>query len=145
MLRNINVVGSIMPNDKLNTETPLFSVYVPTSIRGFWRMWNREDRESNISKIQFCVRQATAFIQTTMQNQVTSNSYVGKMKVATELQHCYRIIESLKNARIGLENLCQTYRDDASIVAKIQMIRDEIEDFLSATTIVLQSSPPRLS
>lgn len=145
MVRNMNVVASLMPNDKLNTETPLFSVYIPTSVRGLWRLWNREHRESNIAQIQSCVRQATAFIQATMQNEVLSNSYAGKMKLATELQHCHRTMESLNNAKIGLENLCQTYRDDASIVAKINMIKHEIEDFLNATTIVLQSRHPTIT
>lgn len=140
MLRNITVVASLMPNDKLNTEEPLFTVYVPTSTRGAWRLWSGEHRETNISKVQSCVRQATLFVQTTMQNQVVSASFNGKMKAAMEVQHCKRTMDALEVCAIGLSNLAQTYRDDASIVAKIQMLRDEIHDFHRATNIALGDS-----
>ena len=141
MLRNINVVASCMPNDKLNTDGSLFSIYVPTSIRGLWRFLYREGRESNVSDIQSCIRQATAFIQHTMQNRVISHTFHGKLKAATELQQCHRMMEALKRASQGIDNLTQTYKDDASIVSKLKMIEHEIEDFVNATTIVLQISP----
>lgn len=142
MLRNTNVVASVMPNDKLNTECPLFSVYVPTSTRGIWRLWCGEQREGNISKVQCCVRQATAFIQSTMQTQVVSSTFNGRIKAAIDIQQCRRVMESLKGAIVGLDNLKQTYRDDVSIVAKINMIQNEIVDFLHATTVLQTDTAP---
>ena len=132
MLRNLNVVALLMPNDKLNTEQSLFSVYNPTAIRGVVRYLYSENRESNISKIQSCMQKAMTFITFKMDNQIPEESYSTRIQAITERQHCIRIIACLEAAQHGLLNLCQTYRDDASIVAKIYMLKHEIDDFLQA-------------
>ena len=138
MMRNVTVVASIMPNDKLNTEYEFFSVYTPTSMRGLFRYWSGETRETNVSKIQASIRQAAQFVQASMQNEVTTaNNFSGRMKAATQIQQCQRILDTLRKAVTGIDNLKQTYKDDASIVAKLHMIRNEIEDFLNATNTVM--------
>ena len=138
MLRNLNVVGSLQPNDKLNTESPLFSVYVPTPTRGLMRLWCQEDRESNASAIQSVVRQTTSYVLNAQQSRHTQGGcIVTAFKDATEMQLCSRMLETLQMSVYGLEHMCQTYREDASILAKLQMIKHEILDFLFTTKHML--------
>ena len=146
ILRNVNVVASLMPNDKLNTEGNLFSVFAPTSFRGVVRLFYREDRETNVSRIQSTIRQAKTFVSNTMQYEIVSNNFNGRMKLTTQLQQCSRMMSALKAAVQGLENITQTYKEDASIVAKLNMLKYEIEDFIAATQIALSvSSPQRIT
>ena len=143
MLRNINVVASLMPSDKLNTENAVFSVYTPTSIRGAVRYWWGESREANVNRIQSSIRQAKTFIQSILQNEMTASNLQGRMKAVIEMQQCSRMLQSLQQATVGLKNLMQTYRDDASICAKLKILQEEINDFVSATTVVLETSTVR--
>jgi hypothetical protein len=143
MLRNIKVVASLMPNDKLNTEAALFSIYVPTSMRGLWRFWEREHREANISRVQSCIRQAIVIIQTVLQTRDNADTFRARFQMTTEMQQCRRIMDALLEARIGLQNLAQTYRDDASAVAKLIMVDHEIEDFVHATQSAMQEHGTR--
>ena len=56
----------------------------------------------------------------------------------------------LKTAVEGLTNMQATYRDDASIAAKIELLIEEIHDFLENTEALVKqnsssgSSPPTL-
>jgi len=133
MLRNINVVASLMPNDKLNTEGGTFAVYVPTATRGAWRYWASETREANLTRVQSAVRQAKTFISGVadeQQAEAEDSKVRTRVQASIRSRQCIRMLDALKKASGGLENLCQTYRDDASIVAKINMVRDEIDDFV---------------
>lgn len=143
MLRNIHVVASLMPNDKLNTEGDTFAVYAPTATRGAWRYWTSETREANLMRVQSAVRQAKTFVSNVVHQQhvAVDPGLQAQVQLSIHTKQCSRTLEALHRASAGLANMCQTYRDDASIVAKINMVRDEIDDFVTAVDAAL----PRLS
>lgn len=128
-LRNISILGSISQNDKLNTNDETFSIYVPTVLRGAVRLWYSEKRCSNIQKIQENVRLAITFIQNSSQefSSLTSETYSS----AARQNQCRRMFNSLEKSKKGLANLQQTYRDDTTMFTQLQIIMDEIDDFIT--------------
>tara|TARA_B100001989_G_C24549475_1_gene473276 strand:- start:538 stop:1101 length:564 start_codon:yes stop_codon:yes gene_type:complete len=145
-LRNLTILGSISHNDKINTNEETFSIYVPTALRGLVRTWYSEKRCSNSQKIQDTVRAGIAFVQNTSQELLveTTETY----SKANKQKQCVRIFHSLEKSKIGLNNLQQTYRDDTTMHTQLQIIMDEIDDFVSIVSqqsqmhfLLLSSSP----
>ena len=134
-LRNLTILASISHNDKVNTNDETFSIYVPTVFRGIVRKWYAETRVSNSQKIQDTVRAGIAFVQSTSQ-ELFSETNETYSKVSKKKQ-CARIFNSLQQTRTGLRNLKQTYKDDTGMQTQLQIIIDEVDDFVS---IVMQQS-----
>lgn len=148
-LRNLTILGSISHNDKINTNDETFSIYVPTALRGLVRTWYAEKRCSNCQKIQDTVRAGIAFVQTTSQELLveTCETY----SKANKQKQCVRIFHSLEKSKLGLNNLQQTYRDDTTMHTQLQIIMDEIDDFVSIVSqqpqmhFLLMSSSPTIA
>lgn len=145
-LRNLTILGSISHNDKINTNDETFSIYVPTALRGLVRTWYSEKRCSNSQKIQDTVRAGISFVQNTSQELMTEN--IETYSKANKQKQCVRIFHSLEKSKLGLNNLQQTYRDDTTMHTQIQIIMDEIDDFVSIVSqqphmhfLLLSSSP----
>ena len=139
VLRNLTILGSISHNDKLNTNEETFSIYVPTVLRGLARSWYSEKRNSNLQKIQDTMRYAIQFIQNTSQDII--NDTAESFAKASKEKHCKRMFQTLDKSKTGLANLKQTYRDDVTMHAQLQLIMDEIDDFIS---IVGANTQPQL-
>lgn len=134
-LRNLSILGSISQNDKLNTNDETFSIYVPTVMRGAVRLWYAEKRSSNIQKIQETVRLAITFIQTSSQEFTPDQNETYSR--ASKQNQCRRMFQSLEKSKNGLTNLQQTYRDDTTMYTQLQIIMDEIDDFVSIANVQL--------
>ena len=72
----------------------------------------------------------------------TKNVFCHKQK------QCVRIFHSLEKSKLGINNLQQTYRDDTTMHTQLQIIIDEIDDFVSIVSqqsqmhfLLLSSSP----
>lgn len=142
-LRNLTVVASLVQNDKLITNDVIFAVHEPSTSRSLYRMVYRETREHNLIKLQTIVREAKTFVTATMTHSaatVVDPSFHGVLQSTTNQQMCLRMINALRQSTQGLRHLQQTYKDDASIKAKLQILVDEIDDFLLAT----QRASPQL-
>ena len=127
-LKNLSILASLSQNDKLNTNEDIYTIYIPTSVRGMVRFWYSEKRSSNIVKIHETVRTATKFVRQIITECENENfNYQKELK----LQQCKRMVQSIIKSTKGLENLKQTYRDDHAITVNIQLIIDEIEDFIT--------------
>jgi len=155
-LRNLTILGSISHNDKVNTNDETFSIYVPTALRGLWRTWYSEKRCSNSQKIQDTVRAGISFVQNTSQELMTET--IESYSKANKQKQCVRIFHSLEKSKFGLNNLQQTYRDDTAMHTQIQIIMNEIDDFVSIVSLqphmhfllltsspTITSSPPPIS
>ena len=145
-LRNLGVIASIAQNDKMNTEGEVFSIYTPTSLRGVVRMYYGESRETNITRIQQNIRSAKTFITNSLSEIHTNEndertSFALKISLSTQTQSCQRMLMALKDCIVGLKNLSATYREDASITSKLNILINEVEDFCASTTSVSQTSP----
>ena len=115
-----------------------------------------EGRDINIRRIQQCIRDAKKHITTLLQkNQendarrdvLSQENLALKLNNVGEHNHCFRLCEALKSAGEGLKNLQQTYRDDATVFAKLKILTDEITDYCDVTFEVTKriSSPAKSS
>ena len=141
-LRNLRVIASLMHNDKLNTEGDTFTAYAPTAMRGAVRKYYGEHREGNVLRVQETMRAAKAFVVQALSCDYgsTDDGTVQRNVVATTMQQqCCRMLAALESALVGLDHLRQTYKDDASISAKLDIVSDEIRDFLGAVATTRKS------
>lgn len=128
--RNLKVISSLRQNDKLTTEHLLFTTHEPTMTRSAYRIWYRENRESNIDKVQSCVRDAKMFIERVISYDETTETFGGRLQSETQLSLCKRMFHAVQEVVPGLHNLSVTYKDDTGILAKIEILINEIEDFV---------------
>lgn len=138
-LNNLHVLGALSHNDKLMTNEDIFDIYAPTSLRGLFRMWYRERRVTNIARIRQCVRSAINFSSksledtTALMNSSPSSSPQSeqmKLRIDTHAMQHLRMLDGLTRAKGGLHNLLQTYREDAASASQVQLLMEEIEDFI---------------
>ena len=129
ILKNIFVITEVSHNDKLMTNGDYFYIYTPTSMRGIMRYWSGEDRTHNVERIRQTIHSAFACVQTSMPDKMLSNQNNFHSGVAF-MKH-YRIIKALDASKKGLSNMISTYHDDAMVRGQLQIILDEVEDFLT--------------
>ena len=134
-------------NDKLITCNEVFAVHEPTSFRALYRWSYGENREVNLTRLQTVVRDAKNFVTAVYSSRVNAeHDFASCLHTTTMQQTCRRMLVALRSSIKGIENLHQTYRDDHSIRAKLQILIDEIRDFVEATikasSPILESAPP---
>lgn len=134
-LKNLLVLTEMTHNDKLMTNGDCFYIYTPTSLRGFVRYWSGEDRLHNIERIRQTIHSAFACVQTSIPTisrvSTSPKSKVSRVQDGIAVLKHLRIVKALAASRIGLRNMLQTYHNDATIKTQLQIIIDEVEDFLT--------------
>lgn len=142
VLNNLHIIAAISHNDKLMTNDDAFNIYTPTTMRGLFRMWYGENRGQNVQRIRSTVRgaisfatksfdDASALLPDDAQQEV---SEMVKFRVYTvALQHM-RMMQALKSSCRGLNNMLQTYREDAALSSQLSLIEQEINDFVTVWT-----------
>ena len=138
--RNLKVIASLKQNEKLITEGPIFEIHPPTMGRSLWRVWRSEGRERNFDKIQCCIREAKNFIEKTVASTEQSDTFCGQLHLITQAKLSQRVMLAMEDAIPGLDNVAVTYREDAGVLAKIDLIKEEINDFIIATRSILARS-----
>lgn len=148
VLRNLGVIAALKQNDKLSTEGDFFTIYVPTAMRSVMRMMYRESREQNLIRCAECIRGAQTFVTNTISehglaSDTSNSSDTIQMRFHRQMQVqlCARVLHALSEATVGLDNLTQTYADDAAMLVKIRQVKTEVTDFLESTNLVATSSP----
>lgn len=146
VLRNLGVIAALKQNDKLQTEGEFFAVYVPTVMRGLVRMLYGEAREMNMQRVTECIHKAKNYVSTTLAehgNDSDQEHISVQMKLLrhNQIQHCTRVLHALSEINTGLDNLVETYRDDAAMVCRIRNLKDEVNDFVESTQFVAKTSP----
>ena len=137
-LCNLTTLGQIKQNDKLQTEGEVFTIYVPTVMRGMIRFLYGETREVNLRRIYECIQSGKDFVTNRMsefsaENNVTTSTFQMKVQRHDQYKLCIRIIDAFKDSLQGFENLEETYKDDASLVSRIRNMKSEISDFCQYT------------
>ena len=154
ILVNLGVLAALKQNDKLLTEGEHFAIYIPTVLRGAVRMYYRESRELNVRRIGECIDRAKGSVSAILSEhtQVTpSDAQIiaedGKESIQmrlyrrTQMQQCTRLLHAMAEINTGLDNLVETYRDDAGLVVRLRNIKDDVNDFVDITQYVGRTSP----
>ena len=127
-LRNLTVLGEIKQNDKLTTYSDTFEIYPPTVLRGLYRKWQGEARILNFQRIQETINSACTYITSTRETLQNTQYDVSKEHLKRK---CERIIMAMKTSKSGLENLSHTYFDDTTSKVRINLVIQQIDDFIS--------------
>jgi|TARA_E500000178_G_scaffold340351_1_gene382948 hypothetical protein len=153
-LNNLNILAVLSQNDKLLTNDDTFDIHAPTTMRAMYRFWSGEKRSTNIQRVRICVRSAKDYIWRSLEevnamgstscppspesstngdfHLITPDSTM-HLKLKTTLMQHLRMSDALKRSQKGIHNLLQTYRDDPALTSQVQVIVDEISDFLAVT------------
>lgn len=143
-LHNLFVLAAISHNDKLATNGERFGINPPTTTRGAMRMWYGERRETNIQRVQQCIRSARAHASRALEeaeclercSEPTSSIEVHIRSL--RLQHD-RFVEAVARSRVGVSNLLATYRDDAAHASQIALVLQEIDDYLTVSSMKMKN------
>jgi hypothetical protein len=137
-LNNLHVLSALSHNDKLMTNEDAFDIYTPTSLRGLVRTWYGERRVQNVQRIRQTIRAGIAFVNTSLEdaNMILSTMSEDHHHHAAlslrfdtmALQH-FRMFDAVCKSQAGLQNMLQTYREDASLTAQLSLMVTEIDDF----------------
>lgn len=108
-LINLKVLQSLQCHNRLDTTQPLFKIHTTAEWIPAWikRWWAQQTRTTDLSRIQSLYNDAM-----TMMNE--------RHPQAERLQ------AYLSESRKGLESLMTTYRNDPTIVARIEVILDSV-------------------
>jgi hypothetical protein len=112
VLMNLHVLSQTEPRDKLCTTSTPFNLAPPSAARNMWRMWTGEGRSVNVERVREQVCKAISYLE----------GEDGSAVAAA------RVTSALIGAQRGLRTLMVTYADDASIVAQLNVICDDITD-----------------
>ena len=106
---NLRVLGKIRAHDRLDTSGPTFRIYTAGFVPLFlYRWWHRSSRERDIARIE--------------------EVYDSAFKIFEDDERdTHRIQREMELSVSGLRSLCTTYEDDATVVARLEMLVDRIE------------------
>ncbi len=108
-LINLKVLQSLQCHNRLDTTQPLFKIHTTAEWIPAWikRWWAQQTRTTDLSRIQSLYNDAM-----TMMND--GHPQAERLQVY------------LSGSRKGLESLMTTYRNDPTIVARIEVILDSV-------------------
>lgn len=106
-LINLRVLQSLQCHHRLDTTEPLFKIHTAAEWIPTWakRWWAQQSRSTDLSRIQSVYNDAVSLLR--------------EDHVQSERLRLY-----LSESRKGLESLMTTYRNDPTIVARIEVILD---------------------
>ena len=136
VLNNLHVLSALSHNDKLMSNQDAFDIYQPTSLRGLFRTWYGEGRAQNVQRVRQTVRAGIGFASRALEDAnallatAAPDDAAMRLRIdTTALQH-FRMIDALTRACEGLQNLRQTYRDDAALASQLVLLVGEAEDYV---------------
>jgi hypothetical protein len=127
MLNQLKVLAMIDLGDKLCTETPMFSLQPSGFQQTVWRTLSGESRVRNLRAIADVV---TSVIDHVESHVPTSGTWSNM----TDKQLILQLVEALKQAQNGLQNLTWSYNYDKTTTAQIDTIIETIEQFVVRCT-----------
>ena len=109
---NLKVIGSIVVNTKLYTKGTYLNIEQPMMIPESFRRWYRQDsRDDAIKRIDRTITKASSYVE------------ADKDKL---------MMQYLKDAKIGITNMKETYSTCVQTVARLDTILDKIKTILSS-------------
>lgn len=133
LLNNLHVIAALTPFDKLITNGDRFDIHAPSRLREVYRTWQGEKRGNNM----FCVRQTLRScyhcINTLIEppHNATDGNPAATLRLHKMAILHVRLCQALSAACVGMENLLQTYKDDATMSGQIEISITEARDFLT--------------
>lgn len=123
-MHNLGVVGRLLEQDKLVTNSIRFTIRPPAITREIMRRWYGEGREHSIEALNSLFSSALTLLALLHSDKAPSDQAVSKGRLERHIQ----------KALEGVKNLKQTYRDDVDMVARLSQLEDETGERLTRIT-----------
>ena len=109
---NLKVIGQIPCDTKLSVHSGQLKMDSAINLIWFWRWVRGDSRKKSITYVK----------------NVITNSIVlyNAFSQSNDKEHSLRIKDSLEGSVKGIENLMETYKDDANASASLSLLRDKI-------------------
>ena len=113
-LINLRVLQSLQCHARLDTTEPLFKIHTPLTWVPIWlkRWWAAQTRDTDISRIHTLYQQALHYIR-------------------TQHEQAERMFEYMAASMRGLSNLKTTYKGDPTVIARLDIIIDQVRQRIS--------------
>ena len=117
LLINLRIISALLPHQKLNAKAELLTVEQLTWIpESFYRWFRGDTREICLRRLEELVAEAVLLVE-------RAGNLNDKKAQKKYLTHIYNTVP-------GFQNLKQTYADDATTVAKIELFIEQANDIL---------------
>ena len=117
--QNLKTLSTLKSNQKLITTHVIWGIQEVSMLGGLYRRWFGEDRITNISRVSETIK----------------NTIIKCKLLAYTDDHAFeykRLMQTLKESIMGLKVLLNTYRDDISICSQINIIIENVENFVDS-------------
>ncbi len=145
VLRNLKIASKLSQNDKLVTEGVTFFIRPPGVLRTPMRIWYGESREHCIASLRSLFSEAINILALKITQETKDISELSTAIFSNNSCTSERLIESIKDALQGCQNLLHTYSDDISYVARLQVIIQDTEEFIDKVIREHPNLTPKLS
>lgn len=135
ILLNLKIISQIKEYEKLNTYNDELSID-QTYFQYFTRKYYNNNRINTITMIEEIVDEALNITDDTLNFDI---NYKSKSNVLDEepSQLLHRFVLEMTNATKGLDNLKKTYKDDVSILSKLDLLIEKLNTRVNKISKVL--------
>jgi len=135
ILLNLKIISQIKEYEKLNTYNDDLSID-QTYFQYFTRKYYNNNRLNTINTIEEIVDEALNITDNTLNLDICSKT---KSNVLDEepSQLLHRFVLEMTNATRGLDNLKKTYKDDVSILSKLDLLIEKLNTRVNKVSKIL--------
>ena len=128
ILLNLKIISNIKEYDKVTTGQEHVEIDKPSILQGLRRALRGDSRINTLERINQIIDQAFKVTDEILEEEYDTNQpNLPTRPFKEENSHLFqRFTMELLNASKGLENLKITYKDDVSIISKLDLIIDKI-------------------
>jgi hypothetical protein len=129
ILLNLRIVSKIPEGAKIHRHSNGIFVIQDTYVSGIYRFIKRYSRHRSIEDISGLVRQCIRTIKD-LYNSIYYDNENYPVQFSERKTQVKNLANALVSASSGLENLRQTYHQDHVSTSKIDLIINEVKDFI---------------
>jgi hypothetical protein len=156
LLFDLQTIGSIPKGRRITTAKEFINIEDESMLQPLWRTIARDSRDKSIEVVQKTIELVICFSDLMLESKYLYMEYGISIENMTEscdivfggaaplqterdkrIKKIKEIVALLDNARPGIENLCETYVDDANSVASLQPLMGKIDDHVNKISRVL--------
>ena len=112
----LNILAALQPGDKLSVSGKFLEIDPPSYTRVIRRFFGKDNRNLSATTVERIVS--------------TSRRLARRLKSADETDAHQHLVDAMRSAIVGIENLKQTYGGDAGVQARLSVAACKLADAL---------------
>ena len=122
LLVNLKVLGKIGPGSKINTKEKYLELDDTTWYQSALRWYRGDSRYTTSDKIQTTIKKSSIIVNNAIKDLHENGDYLSEKYInSTPEDFLTLVLGILKNAKIGVENLKDTYVHDTTLSSQLEM------------------------